>query len=349
MVNIDSLVRDNIKQLKPYTSARDEFKGQADIFLDANENAYGTPLQQARFNRYPDPYQWRLKEKIGAWLKIDPQWMFLGNGSDEAIDLLLRVFGQPGRDAVMIMPPTYGMYTVSAQINDLQIVEAPLTPEFKIDRTVIKEKANERIKLLFVCSPNNPTGQAFAQNDIEWLAQHFKGIVIVDEAYIDFAPQKSALPLIGDFQNLVVLRTFSKAWGSAAIRLGMAFANPQIINWLNKIKMPYNVSGLTQEAALKLLNNARQKEQYVKKIIEQRGWLAGELQKLSVVQQVFPSDANFLLARFKDANRIYRYLMEKGIIVRNRSNQLHCENCLRITVGTEEENEKLINILRELG
>ncbi|MHB2156521.1 histidinol-phosphate transaminase [Calditrichota bacterium GD2] len=345
--NPDKLVRENIKRLKPYTSARDEFSGAAMVFLDANENAYGAPFTENVLNRYPDPYQKKLKEKIASWLGVKSEQIFLGNGSDEAIDLLLRVFGQPAKDAVLVMPPTYGMYMVSAQINDLKVVEAPLTPEFEMDRAAVERTLSGQVKLVFVCSPNNPTGNVFPQEDIVWVLENSGKIVIVDEAYIDFAPDKSVLPLINRYPNLVVLRTFSKAWGSATIRLGMAFADPKIINWLNKIKMPYNVNGLTQKVALDLLENVDQKNEQLVKILAQRRWLKENLEKLKIVQKVFSSDANFLLVRFKRAREAYRFLMEGGIIVRDRTNQLHCENCLRITVGTEEENRKLIERLEE--
>lgn len=348
MVDLESLVRENIRKLKPYTSARDEFSGTASIFLDANENAFGTPLENAAFHRYPDPYQQKLKEKISDWLAVPVDHIFLGNGSDEAIDLILRVFGQPGQDAVLIMPPTYGMYQVSAQINDLQVVEVPLTPSFKLDRQAIEKVISDKLKIAFVCSPNNPTGNVFASEEIVWLLEHFKGIVIVDEAYIDFAPEKSVLPLIKQYNHLIVLRTFSKAWGSAGIRLGMAFANSQIIAWLNKIKMPYNVSELTQQTALSLLENIEEKEKRVRQILEQREWLTEALLQLPMVQKVFPSDANFLLVRFDHADATYHYLMKRGIIVRNRSNQIHCKNCLRITVGTEKENRKLVEELTRM-
>ncbi len=345
--NPDELVRENIRRLKPYASARDEFSGAAMVFLDANENAFGTPLNEAVFNRYPDPYQSALKKEIARWLQVKDEQIFLGNGSDEAIDLLLRVFGQPGKDAVLTMPPTYGMYAVSAQINDLQIVEVPLKPDFTMDRERLAAHLKPPVKIAFVCSPNNPTGNAFPRKDIVWLLERFKGIVIVDEAYIDFAPEKTVLPLIERFNNLVVLRTFSKAWGSAAIRLGMALANPQIIRWLNKIKMPYNVSGLTQKTALELLQNHQQKDGFIQQILTQRQWLAEQLAQLPIVQRVFPSDANFLLVKFTAADQVFRYLMQQGIIVRDRSKQIHCENCLRITVGTEQENRKLIEQLKQ--
>ncbi len=349
MVKIERLVRPNIKMLKPYASARDEFKGSAEIYLDANENAFGTPVEKQQWHRYPDPQQRQLKQAIGKWLNLDPEWVFLGNGSDEVIDLVMRVFAQPKRDAILIMPPTYGMYKVTAQINDLQVVEAPLTPDFQIDHQTVQTKLHQRVKILFICSPNNPTANAFPLKEITKLVNMFKGIVVVDEAYIDFSPQKTALPLIFQFNHVVVLRTFSKAWGSAAIRLGMALAQPELLQWLTKIKMPYNVNGLTQQVALQLLNKRFEKEQRVEQILKQRHWLEQQLNRLPIVKKVYPSDANFLLVKFQNANQTYRYLMEKGIIVRNRSNQIHCDQCLRITVGTSEENKTLIGALKQMA
>ncbi len=347
MVDVLQLARKNILNLKPYASARDEFSGEAKIFLDANENAFGTPLTDVPAqNRYPDPHQRALKQKIAEIYGVKVEQTFLGNGSDEAIDLLMRIFGNPGKDAVVIMPPTYGMYKVCANINDLQVLQAPLTPEFQMDRSRLQQMFLPQARLLFICSPNNPTGNVFEKADIEFALQNFSGIVVVDEAYIDFAPELSVLPLINEYSHLVVLRTFSKAWGSARIRLGMAFTSPEVIGLMNKIKMPYNVSGLTQDVALKLLANKSRKQAYIEKIIEQRQWLRQELKKLKAVIEVFPSQANFLLVRFSDARAVFNYLMQKGIIVRDRSNQLHCDNCLRITVGTEEENVALIKALR---
>ncbi|NOX90866.1 MAG: histidinol-phosphate transaminase [Calditrichaeota bacterium] len=347
MVDVRGLVRKNILRLKPYSSARDEFDGNAAVFLDANENAYGSPLnRESGYHRYPDPHQRLLKQRLSQLYGAPAEKIFLGNGSDEAIDLLMRVFGEPGRESILIMPPTYGMYEVCANINDLSVEKAPLTPEFDIDFKALEEHLKPNVKLIFICSPNNPTGNTFPAEDIERIVRNFSGIVVVDEAYIDFAPQKTVLPLIDKYSNLVILRTFSKAWGSARIRLGIAFGDAGVISFLNKIKMPYNVSGLTQEVALQLLKKRDRKDEYIQKILRQRRRLSDELRKLAIVQEVFPSDANFILVRFKDAKKIFDYLMEQGIIVRDRSSQIHCENCLRITVGTEQENDRLLSVLK---
>ncbi len=350
MVDIQALARKNILELKPYSSARDEFSGQAKIFLDANENAYGAPLKSAvDFHRYPDPHQKRLKEKIAQLYKLPEEQIFLGNGSDEAIDLLFRVFCEPKRDAVILTPPTYGMYEVCAQINDVPVTNVPLTRDFQLDLAALKQALQPAAKLMFLCSPNNPTGNAFPRQEIEQILEWFNGILVVDEAYIDFSPQKTVFPLLKHYPHLVILRTFSKAWGSAKIRLGMAFGSRPVIELLNKIKMPYNVSGLTQEAALQLLEKVPEKDAQIETILRQRERLAQALAALPVVEKVFPSDANFMLVRFKQAREVFRHLTTRGIIVRDRTSVLHGENCLRITVGTEQENAKVIEALRELS
>ncbi len=348
MVDVFALARKNILELEPYSSARDEFSGKARIFMDANENAYGAPLEAARdFHRYPDPRQRKLKEKLSQIYGLPEERIFLGNGSDEAIDLLIRVFAQPEKDRILLTPPTYGMYKVCAQINDVGIENVPLTSEFQLNLPALKAALKPPVKIMFLCSPNNPTGNAFPLNEIEQILQEFNGILVVDEAYIDFAPEKSAFPLLDRYSHLVILRTFSKAWGSAKIRLGMAFGSPQVISLLNKIKMPYNVSGLTQEAALRLLENRDEWQNGIKTIIRQREALIRQLKTLPIVKHVFPSDTNFILVRFERAKQVYRYLTQKGIIVRDRTSALHCEDCLRITVGTEEENAQLIGALRD--
>jgi histidinol-phosphate aminotransferase len=348
MVDVFKLARKNILELQPYSSARDEFSGNGQIFLDANENSYGTPLKNAQdFNRYPDPHQRLLKEKLSALYGIPVEQIFLGNGSDEVIDLLLRVFCEPKGDRLILMPPTYGMYEVVAQINDVPVQKIPLTPEFQIDFERLQPALKAPTKMIFICSPNNPTGNAFPNEVIEKILQSFAGIVVVDEAYIDFAPEKSVLPLLEKYKHLVILRTFSKAWGSAGIRLGMAFSSPETISLLNKIKMPYNVSKLTQEVALELIDNKAQRDTYIAKILQQRRRLMGALNNLSFVTKVFPSDANFILIKVRDAKALYRFLMEKGIIVRDRSSILNCDACLRITVGTESENDRLLGVLKE--
>lgn len=346
MVDVFALARKNILNLEPYSSARDEFTGKGQIFLDANENAYGAPIDSGQnYHRYPDPRQKKLKEKISEIYGLPIERIFLGNGSDEAIDLLIRVFCEPKSDRLLLTPPTYGMYEVCAKINDVPVQKIPLTPRFQLDMDALNAVFEPPAKLMFLCSPNNPTGNAFPLEQVEQILNRFNGILVVDEAYIDFAPDKTVFPLLGRYPHLVILRTFSKAWGSAKIRLGMAFSSPQVISLLNKIKMPYNVSGLTQEAAFRLLDNVSQKDEQIAEILKQREQLSRALARFPLAEKVFPSDANFILVRFKYARELYRFLIENGIIVRDRSSILHCENCLRITVGTEEENDRLLEVL----
>jgi len=330
--------------MTPYASARSEFKGQADIFLDANESPYDTG-----YNRYPDPLQHAVKVKISELKGVAPEHIFLGNGSDEAIDLLLRIFCEPGEDHIMTLPPTYGMYKVSADIANVAVREIPLQPgRFQPDVTAILAKAAAHSKLLFLCSPNNPTGNSFSPGLIRALLEDFPGVVVVDEAYIDFSAQESAAQWLGEFPNLVVMQTFSKAWGLAGIRLGMAFASEEIIGYFNKVKPPYNVNQLTQEAALKALDNSTRKEQQVQQVLGQRALLQQYLGGLPFVQRIYPSDANFLLVKMENARGVYDYLVGKGIIVRDRSKVRLCEDCLRITVGTPEENERVFRALLEI-
>ena len=340
---IQNLVRPNIQRLTPYSSARSEFKGQAEVFLDANESPYNTG-----FNRYPDPLQWQLKEAISAIKGIGPEYLFLGNGSDEAIDLLFRIFCEPGRDHVITLPPTYGMYKVSADIANVAIREVPLRPgSYQPDVTAILEVADERSKLLFICSPNNPTGNSIRTEYIRSIAEGFKGIVVVDEAYIDFSGQESAIGLLSAYPNLVILQTFSKAWGLAGIRLGMAFASPEIIGYFNKVKPPYNINQLTQEAAMKALEDKETQEAQVQQVLGQRTLLQQYLAGLPFVERIYPSDANFLLVKTTDPVGIYNYLVKQGIIVRDRSRVTLCEGCLRITIGTPKENERIFRALVE--
>ncbi len=339
---IEALLRPNILRLQPYSSARNEFKGEARIFLDANENPFDNGL-----NRYPDPLQWELKQKIAEWRGMRPQEIFLGNGSDEAIDLLVRMFCEPGRDHIIVMPPTYGMYEVSAEISGVEIVRIPLAEGFQPDVEAVLSKAGKHSKLLFVCSPNNPTGNAFEEDRLEALLKAFPGIVVVDEAYGDFSSRAGALPLIKHHERLVVLQTFSKAWGMAGIRLGMAFAQENLIAWFNKVKPPYNISLLAQQTALHALVQPEHYRQQVQIILFEREKLAGSLAKLPVVERIFPSDANFILVRVSEPNDLYRHLVNQGIIVRNRSSVIQCEGCLRITVGTPEENSQLIEALNQ--
>lgn len=341
IMNITRLIRENIRKLKPYASARSEYKGVAEVYLDANENPFDTG-----FNRYPDPLQWKLKEKLAALKGVKQEQIFLGNGSDEAIDLLIRIFCEPREDHIITLPPTYGMYRVSADIADVEVVEVPLLPNFQPDVEAILAKANTHSKLLFLCSPNNPTGNTFSEERMRAIIEGFPGIVVVDEAYIDFATKASLTKWLSDYENLVVMQTFSKAWGLAGIRLGMAFANVEIIELFNKVKPPYNINQLTQEAALKALEN-REQEQWVKQILGQRVLLQQYLMGLDYVERIYPSDANFLLVKMQEPVAVYNYLVERGIIVRNRSNVLLCEGCLRITVGTPTENNRLVNALME--
>lgn len=339
-MSIEHLVRSNIKSLAAYSSARSEFKGQADVFLDANENPFDTGM-----NRYPDPLQRKVKGLISTIKGVPAEHIFLGNGSDEAIDLLIRIFCEPKADAIMILPPTYGMYKVSADIADVAQVKVSLTEDFQPDVPAILAKAGEHTKLLFLCSPNNPTGNDLEASRLHVLCEKFPGIVVVDEAYIDFSAQESFTRHLDKYPNLVVMQTFSKAWGLAGIRLGMAFASTEIIGLMNKVKPPYNVNQLTQKAALEALKKADQQQAMVKTILEQRKKLEGALEIQSFIKEVVPSNANFILIRVEDPNGLYKYLVSEKIIVRNRSNVHLCEGGIRISVGTPEENQRLLNSL----
>ncbi len=345
--DLSKLVRPNVLEMAPYSSARDEFEGEASIFLDANENSLGSVNGQ-NFNRYPDPRQTPLRLKIAQLKGINPEQIFLGNGSDEAIDLLYRAFCEPKKDRAIIFPPTYGMYKVQANINETPVDEIMLNADFSLPVEKIEQVINPNVKLMFICSPNNPTANLINKEHIIKVLNCFKGLVIVDEAYIDFAPQASMVSLIDKYPNLVILQTFSKAWGLAGLRLGMAFAQKNIIDILCKIKYPYNVNQLTQQHVLQALGNHSQKDTMVKTIIEQRGWLNNEFLKIDAVEKVYPSDANFILIQIKNANTVYKNLINKGIVVRNRSNVALCGNCLRITVGTQTENQLLIQALKQL-
>ncbi|TCD08499.1 histidinol-phosphate transaminase [Pedobacter frigidisoli] len=344
-MDINDLVRENIKNLKPYSTARDEFKGQASVFLDANENSYGSPLP-ANYNRYPDPLQLDLKDAISKIKGVPIENTFLGNGSDEAIDLLFRAFCNPGKDNVIVLPPTYGMYEVSANINDVEIRKVSLLPNFQLDMEKIAETIDKNTKLIFICSPNNPTGNSINREDIETILANFKGIVVVDEAYINYARQKTFIQELTEYANLVVLQTFSKAWGLAALRLGMAFSSRKVIDVLNKIKPPYNINQATQDLAFEALKNIAQVNDWIKESVAERERLSIDLNALDIVTKVYPSDANFILAEVTDSTKIYDTLVDEGIIVRDRSKVTLCEGCLRITVGTKEENDKLLTILK---
>ena len=339
--NLNTLLRENIKNLTPYSSARDEFKGNASIFLDANENAFGSPTSNA-YNRYPDPLQLQLKGKLSGIKGVPEMNMFLGNGSDEAIDLLFRAFCQPGMDNVILVPPTYGMYEVSANINDVEVRKVPLTATYQLDLDGLVDQLDMHTKLIFICSPNNPTGNSINPLDIETLLVNFKGIVVVDEAYINYSKQRSFTHQVREFPNLVVLQTLSKAWGLAALRLGLAFASREIIDVFNKVKPPYNINQATQELVLKALDNVDQVNEWIKKVVFERERLIASLSERRFVLDVTPSDANFILVKFEQARQLYDYLVAKGIIVRDRSTIAGCESALRLTVGTESENERLL-------
>lgn len=341
MKSLEELTRPNIWRLKPYSSARDEYKGlSASVFLDANENPYNLP-----HNRYPDPMQWELKAELSKIKKVTPENIFLGNGSDEAIDLVFRAFCEPGRDNVVAIDPTYGMYQVCADVNDVEYRKVLLDEHFQFSADKLLAAADERTKLIFLCSPNNPTGNDLLRGEIEKVLNTFAGLVILDEAYNDFSDAPSFLQQLEQYPNLIVLQTFSKAWGCAAIRLGMAFASTDIISILSKIKYPYNVNQLTQKQAMEMLHKYYEIERWVKNLKEERDELVGRFSELPLTVKVFPSDANFFLARVTDAVKIYNYLVGEGIIVRNRHTVSLCGNCLRVTVGTRVENDKLMEAL----
>lgn len=345
MFDLNALMRPNIRALKPYSSARSEFGGAAEVFLDANENAFGSPAGNA-MNRYPDPLQSALKGRLAEILSVSHEKIFVGNGSDEAIDLLMRIFCVPGKDDIIICPPTYGMYRVSADINDVFVREVPLTQDFQLDASSVLQSVTERTKLIFVCSPNNPTGNLMDRNSIAKLAENFDGIVIVDEAYIHFAGESSMVDEIDCLPNVVVLQTFSKAWGMAGIRVGLAIARSEIVETMNKVKPPYNISGIAQGIVLQALAKSDQIAVWTAAAVKERKVMAAKLHGLELVTEIFPSDANFLLVRVIDASAIYRYLVEQKIVVRDRSNVELCEGCLRITVGNPDENERLIATLK---
>ena len=343
--DVNALLRPNIRQLVPYSSARDEFKGEAQIFLDANENSLGSPLTKW-YNRYPDPHQWKVKEAISKIKGIPPQHIFLGNGSDECIDLLYRAFCNPGKDNVIINPPTYGMYEVSAHINDVEVRRVVLQDDFQLDLVHLENQVDEHTKIIWICSPNNPTANSMNRQDVEIVLNNFPGLVVVDEAYINFSRHKSFIQELSDYPNLVVLQTMSKAWGLAGLRLGMAFASEAVIEIYNKVKPPYNVNQATQELALKAMEEVGQVNDMIKSLVVMREQLAAELSELPLVRKVYPSDANFLLVRMEDARGVYENLLKDGIVLRDRSKVELCEGCLRITVGTESENAALVEALR---
>ncbi len=341
MTDLKKLVRENVLRLIPYSSARDDYKGKTGIFLDANENPFG------KLNRYPDPYQKELKSAISGIKKVDQERIFLGNGSDEIIDLCIRIFCNPGTDKILTFTPTYGMYEVAASVNDIEVLKIPLNEKFQIDLLKTENLLNDqKLKLIFICSPNNPTSNSMNYNDVEYLVKNFNGIVIIDEAYIDFTEKPSFIKLIDKYSNLIIMQTFSKAFGLAAVRVGMAFTNPAIIQYFNKMKPPYNISTINQQTVLKKLSRIDEYKKQVLRITRERVRLVHLLSEMNVVEKVYPSDANFVLIKVKDANNIYNSLVKKNIIIRNRSSVI--DNCLRITVGTKSENDMLIQALKEL-
>ena len=344
-MNIDSLIRDNIKALKPYSSARDEFKEFSSdiVFLDANENPFENGV-----NRYPDPQQLSVKAKLSEIKNIPSDNILLGNGSDEVLDLIFRVFCEPNKDNIITLPPTYGMYSVLANTNAVGIKEVPLNEDFQPNVDAILKTADANSKLLFLCSPNNPTANSFDAKKVEDLIRNFEGIVVIDEAYIDFSNQESWLSRLNEFPNLIVTQTLSKAYGMAGIRLGICFASEEIINALNKIKPPYNVNQLTQTKAFERLIKIDDVNKEIETILNERKRLIEKLNSISFVEQIFPSDANFVLVKVDNATGRYNELVKKGIVVRNRTNQPGCENCLRFTIGTEKENMRLIEILKKM-
>lgn len=342
-MNLQQLVRKNVWNMKPYSSARDEFKGDASVFLDANEN----PLND-KYNRYPDPLQWSLKQKIAKVKNIAPENIFLGNGSDEPIDLVIRIFCEPRIDNIVAVDPTYGMYQVCAEVNDVEYRKVLLNENFDLDAQKLLEKTDRNTKLIFLCSPNNPTGNLLSRKEIKKVLDSFAGIVVVDEAYIDFASEATWLNDLEEYPNLIILQTFSKAWGLAAVRLGMAFASAEIIKLFNKVKYPYNVNILTQNFVGDELDKLELRKQWIATLLRGREYLTDELPKLPFVEKIYPTDANFILVKVEDANSLYKQLADKGVIVRNRNSVSLCAGCLRITVGTDKENEMLIKALRAL-
>jgi len=352
--DLNKLTRDNIKNLKPYSSARHEFTGKASVFLDANENAFGSPLPPfphgvepgVRFNRYPDPLQWQLKFQLARIKGVPAENIFVGNGSDEVIDLAYRIFCNPGKDNVIICPPTYGMYEVSANINDVEIKKVNLTEDFQLDVEAVLSAVDENTKLLFICSPNNPTGNNMNRTDVETLLNNFPGIILIDEAYINYSKQKTFIHELTEYPNLIVMQTLSKAWGLAALRLGLCYASMDIIDIFNKVKPPYNVNEASQLLGLEALQDTTIVNNWIKEVVETKAELIEAVQQLLYVEKIYPSDANFILVKVKDATNLYNYLTSNEVIVRNRSKEIHCENCLRITVGTPEENATLINLLK---
>lgn len=344
-IDIENLVRKNIRALKPYSSARSEFTGKASILLDANENAFGSPLSE-NYNRYSDPEQKKLKKRIAAVNGVEIENISIGNGSDRLIDNLIRIFCEPGKDSIITCPPVFSMYEVAGHLNDVTVERVLLNDHFQLQTDKILEAATTQTKIIFLCSPNNPTGNSMQPGDLQKIIDNFKGIVVVDEAYIHFARQKSILSLIHANNNLVVLQTLSKAWGLAGLRVGMAFADAAITSWMARVKMPYNVNSASQKLVLEALDKDRQMAVWRDTLVEEREKMETELKQLGFVKIIYPSDANFILIRFKDSLKIYDYLASNGIIVRNQGSQPGLHNCLRFTVGTPKENKQLLAALK---
>jgi histidinol-phosphate aminotransferase len=345
-MNIDTLVRNNVKKMSSYSSARDDFKKENDkklIYLDANESPFDNGI-----NRYPDNKHDELKKVVSGIKNVNVNQVVFGNGTDEILDLIVRVFCNPSEDKIITLPPTYGMYDVIAKTNGVENIEIPLKSDFSIDKNEILKLSSKKTKILFLCSPNNPTGNSFDTNDLTDLIKGFNGVVVVDEAYIDFSSKQSLISLIEDNNNLIITQTMSKAYGMAGIRLGMGFSNEKIINYLNKIKPPYNINVLTERKALKELYKIDEIEKNISIVLDQRNLLVSCLEKLDFIEKIYKSDANFLLVKVDNADLRYNQLLENGIVVRNRSNQPLCQNCLRITIGTKNENTSLIKTLNEL-
>lgn len=347
-IALDNWFSPHILALKPYSSARDEYSGSEGVFLDANENALGSATKEL-YNRYPDPHQKSLKQKIARVKGVQPEQIFLGNGSDEIIDLLIRATCVPAESHILTMPPTYGMYSVSASVSNIEVVPVPLTPDFEIDRESVLEKLASKPRLIFICNPNNPTGNLFSANSILKIVAASTNLVVVDEAYMDFAPGASMLKYLEEYPNLLIMQTFSKAWGMAGLRLGMAFAHPSVVGVLNKIKPPYNVNLLTQKLATEAMDNSDAVEHMVSAIIEERSRMTELLKKNPLVEKIYSSDTNFLLIKTIDAPGIYQALVDKQIIVRSRHKDLYCENCLRITIGSSQENRFLLEAMEEIA
>ncbi len=344
--DINALVRENIMKLKPYSSARHDFTGKASVFLDANENAFGSPLSE-NYNRYPDPLQWQLKFELARIKGVPAENIFIGNGSDEVIDLAYRIFCTPRKDNIIVCPPTYGMYEVSANINDVEVRKINLTSSFQLDAEAILNAVDGSTKLIFICSPNNPTGNNMKRDDVELILNNFQGVVIIDEAYINYSKQKSFIQELTEYPNLVVMQTLSKAWGLAALRIGLCYASMDIIDLFNKIKPPYNINEASQHLAKDALQQTSQVNDWIHRAVAAKEQMIKNLEDFRFVGTIYPSDANFILVRVTDAERLYTYLASQEIVVRNRSHEPNCENCVRITIGTEEENAKLIASLQD--